>query len=78
MAPPPPQVVTVTVRDTPPADLLACPEPARGFPTDQTATIPPAVRDRLTGLALAYRDLFGRAVRLINWAAPGACPEPAR
>lgn len=65
------------VKDTPPADLLACPEPAQPFPTDATATIPESVRDPLMGLAAGYRDLFDRTVRLINWIEPGSCPAGA-
>ncbi len=71
-----PPVVAVTVKDTPPADLLTCPEPAKPFPTDATATIPENVRAPLKGLALGYRDLFDRTRRLINWIAPGSCPVP--
>jgi len=69
----PPQVIGVAVKDTPPADLLTCPVPAAPFPTDQEAVIPWAVRDRLKGLAISYRDLFDRQERLINWIAPGSC-----
>lgn len=69
-------VVAVPVKDTPSADLLVCPEPAKPFPTDATATIPETVREPLKGLALGYRDLFDRTRRLINWIAPGSCPVP--
>jgi hypothetical protein len=70
-------VVAMPVKDTPPADLLICPELAKPFPTDATATIPENVRAPLKGLALGYRDLFDRTRRLINWIAPGSCPAPA-
>jgi hypothetical protein len=70
----PPQVVAAAVKDTPPADLLVCPQPARAFPTDTVAVLPRALRGPLQGLAIDYRDLFDRQVRLINWISPGACP----
>ncbi|MDH4743158.1 hypothetical protein OMP43_03900 [Sphingomonas sp. CBMAI 2297] len=68
-----PEVIAVPVQDTPPADLLACPQPARAFPTDTAAVLPKALRGPLQGLAIEYRDLFDRQVRLINWISPGAC-----
>lgn len=70
----PPQVVAVPVMDVPPADLLACPESPKPFPVDAAATIPASVRSALMALAVAYRDLFNRQARLINWNAPGTCP----
>jgi len=69
-----PEVVAVPVKDTPPADLLACPLPARAFPTDTIASLPRQLRAPLQGLAIDYRDLFDRQVRLINWISPGTCP----
>jgi len=72
-----PQIVAVAVKETPPADLLICPTPAAAFPTNVAATIPDAVRAPLKGLALRYRDLFDRNLRLVNWIAPGTCPTPA-
>ena len=46
----PPRTVAIAVRDVPPAELTTCPVPPEGFPVDQAATMPPAVR------AAAIRD----------------------
>jgi len=73
----PADVVAVAVKDTPPADLLVCPEPPPAFPTDQVATIPLPLRTALRGLVLHDRDERVLRRRLIEWIIPGTCkPEP--
>ncbi|WP_454886170.1 hypothetical protein [Sphingomonas oryzagri] len=61
------------MKDTPPAELLACPVAPAGFPEDATATIPASVRAPAIALATAYAGLTLQLVRLINWNAPGSC-----
>lgn len=73
----PAEVVALPVNDTPPADLLVCPEPPTAFPTDQVATIPAPLRAALRGLVLHDRDQRIRLRRLIDWLVPGTCtPKP--
>lgn len=67
--------VTVTIKDTPPADLLKCPEVPEGVPEDQVAQIPTVARAALIRLAKALRVNTGRLRRLVNWHQPGSCPE---
>ncbi|MCW2396163.1 MULTISPECIES: hypothetical protein [unclassified Sphingobium] len=73
-----PAVIAVEVKDTPPADLLACPAAPAPFPRDATATIPPAVRSALIALATAYADTRDQLLRVIRWHEPGACADPRR
>lgn len=73
----PAEVVALPVKDTPPADLLVCPEPPTAFPTDQVATIPPPLRAALRALVIHDRDQRAHFRRLVDWIAPGTCtPEP--
>lgn len=58
----------------PPADLLACPVAVEGFPRDQVATMPPAVREAVIRLARGYFDLSSQLRRLIDFSEPGTCP----
>ena len=69
--------VTVTIKDTPPADLLKCPETPEGAPEDAIAQIPTSARAAMIRLAKAFRVNTGRLRRLMNWHQPGACPEPS-
>ncbi|MCW2399653.1 hypothetical protein [Sphingobium sp. B2D3C] len=64
------------MKDTPPADLLACPAMPAPFPSDAAATIPPAVRSALIALATAYADTRDQLLRVIRWHEPGACADP--
>ncbi|PVX30972.1 hypothetical protein DD559_17905 [Sphingomonas pokkalii] len=73
----PAEIVAVPVKDTPPANLLACPEPPPAFPTDQVAILPAPLRTALKTLVLHDRDQRVRFRRLVAWIAPGTCPtEP--
>lgn len=74
---PPPQAVVIRVKDTPPADLTACPVRPTGFPVDAEATMPPAVRAAAIRLAQAYAATVDQLERLIAWTAPAACVSPA-
>lgn len=57
----------------PPADLLACPIAPAGFPVDEIATLPPAIRVAAIRLAKAYAATASQLTRLIDHAAPGTC-----
>lgn len=61
------------VKDSPPADLLVCPASPAGFPEDQAAAIPPAVRDAAVRVLTAYHAVSTQLERLIEWNSPGAC-----
>ncbi|RJF94143.1 hypothetical protein D3876_00915 [Sphingomonas cavernae] len=65
------------VKDTPPADLLICPEKPEGFPVDAEATMPAPVRAAAIRLGRAYAAVYGQLVRLIEWEQPGACAPRA-
>ena len=66
--PPPP--VVITLKDTPPAELLACPQPPDAMPTGIAADMPAPVRAGLIRLALAYRAGIDQLERLISWNDP--------
>jgi len=70
-----PAVIAVEVKDTPPAQLLACPVAPEPFPSDASATIPPAVRSAIIGLASAYAQTRDQLLRVIRWHEPGACED---
>lgn len=73
---PPAKPVTVAVKvppATPPANLLACPIAPIGFPVEETATLPPAVRAAAIRLAKAYAAAAGQLAQLIDFNAPGSC-----
>lgn len=73
--PPPP--IVIKIRDTPPADLTACPQPPSPTPPGSVADIPPKVRLALISLALAYRASVDQLTRLITWTDPAhPCPAP--
>lgn len=63
------------IKETPPADLTVCPAPVEGFPEDQTARMPPDVRDAAIRVAEAFGATTERLRRLVEWHAPGACSE---
>jgi hypothetical protein len=71
----PAPVVAIPIRDTPPAELTACPIAPIGFPADEEswAVLPPAIRDATIRLAAAYATTRDQLGRLIDWLAPGAC-----
>lgn len=69
-APPP---VVIRVKDTPPAQLTACPERPAGFPAGAGAVMPAPVRDAVVRLAKAFALNTSRLERLIEWNAPGSC-----
>ncbi len=68
-----PVPVAVEIRDTPPADLLRCPESPAGFPADAEANMPAGVRAAAIRMARALRERGDQLVRLIRWHNPGAC-----
>jgi len=71
---PDPAVIAVKVPPAaPPASDLVCPVAPTGFPTDEVATLPPAVRDAAIRLATAYAAIASQVVRLIDFNAPGSC-----
>ena len=72
----PPAVIAIEVKDTPAADLLTCPVSPAPIPTDAAATIPPAVRAALIGLASAYAQTRDQLLRVIRWHEPTACEAP--
>lgn len=60
-------MIAMQIRDTPPADLLVCPAQPDPFPADAEATIPPAVRSAMIGLARGYAMVSDQLGRLIAW-----------
>ncbi|BCA60244.1 hypothetical protein HMP06_3013 [Sphingomonas sp. HMP6] len=67
-----PRPVAVTIKDTPSAELLRCPEPPAGFPRTD-AVIAPDTRAAIIRLAKAYAMTVAQLERLIRWSKPGAC-----
>lgn len=68
--------VVKLVKDTPPAELLKCPEEPAGFPLDQVAQMSTASRAAAMRIGIALRVNSGRLRRLIRWLQPDACPAP--
>lgn len=62
-----------TIKDTPPAALLTCPERMTRPAEAAGGVLPADKRVALGQLAAAYDDVFDRLVRLIEWEKPGAC-----
>lgn len=58
----------------PPPDLLVCPAPVDGFPLDEMATLPPAVRDAAIRVVRALANRTGQLRSLIDFHQPGTCP----
>ena len=73
-ADPAPTAVAVAIRDTPPAELLACPQRPEGFPLDSIATLPKPVREAAMRLAQSYAEIADQLERLIGWHGP-SCPR---
>ena len=67
--------VAVTVKSTPPAELLICADRPEGLPEDADliAQIPTKLRAGIIRLARAFGANASRLDRLINWNAPGTC-----
>ena len=75
-APLPPAPIVKVVKDTPPADLLACADRAKPLPTDGLATIPAPLRSALIALATAFGRNADQLDRLVRWNDPAACAPP--
>lgn len=71
-----PRVVVRVLKDTPPADLLACPV-VPVITVEPGGQLPREKRVEIYGLASAYRENTQRLLRLIGWHAPGTCGTPA-
>lgn len=71
---PPPEVVVRTVRETPPSELLRCPLPVGGLPTEGGASIPADWRAGIRRLARSRGDLFDQVSRLIQFHTGEPCP----
>lgn len=71
--------VAVAVKDTPPAELLRCPERPEGLPEDPAtiAQIPTKIRAGIIRLAKAFGANANQLDRLIDWNAPGTCGAKA-
>lgn len=76
-AEPVPTAVAVEIRDTPPAELLACPTRPDGFPQDAVATLPRPVREAAIRLAQSYAEATSQLERLIGWNTGHRCPTEA-
>ena len=73
-APAEPAVLALKVGPpAPPADLIVCPVAPAGFPTDEVATLPPAVRAAAIRLAKAYAATAAQLSSLIDFTVPGTC-----
>lgn len=68
-----PKPVVVTVKETPPADLLQCAQRPEAFSADAWGVLPPGVRDKLIEIMKAFGENASQADRLVNWHAPGSC-----
>ena len=63
-----PSVNAVKVEDTPPAELVACPQVFDGFPEGPAeADMPAEVRAAIVRLARGYRVTVDQLRRLIAW-----------
>ncbi len=72
-----PKPVAVVVKNTPPAELLRCPERPVGFPSSD-AVIAPETRAAIIRLAKAYAMTVAQLERLIDWSAPATCAGAAK
>jgi len=72
-----PTAVAVEIRDTPPAELLACPVRPEGFPLDSMATLPRPLRAAAMRLAQSYAEATDQLERLIGWNTGQPCPTEA-
>lgn len=75
-----PVPVAVTIKETPPAELTRCADRPEGLPEDPSliAQIPTAVRAGFIRMARAFAANASQLDRLVNWTAPGSCPEPTK
>lgn len=62
-----PTAIAVDTHIAPPAELLRCPDRPEGFPPDQWAVIPEAVRSAIIRLAQAFAGNAARQERLIEF-----------
>lgn len=69
--------VVVKVKDTPPAELLRCPDLPEGFPLAEVGQLSTASRAAAIRIGKALGLNAGRLRRLVNWLQPGSCPVPA-
>lgn len=69
--------VVVHVKDTPPAELIRCPETPGGFPLDQVGQMSTVTRAAAIRIGKALGVNAGRLRRLVNWIKPGSCASPA-
>ncbi len=74
-----PVPVAVSVKDTPPADLLRCADRPPPLPEDDAtvALLPPSVRRALIAVARAFAANATQLDRLVEWERPGTCPGVA-
>ena len=70
--------IVVTVKDTPPAELLRCAHRPEGLPEDPAliAQIPTRIRAGIIRLARSFAANADHLDRLINWNTPAACQSP--
>ena len=68
--------VIVKVKDTPPAELLRCPEAPEGFPLAEIGQLSTATRAAAIRIGKAMGVNAGRLRRLVNWLQPDTCPAP--
>ena len=66
--------VVVKVKDTPPPELLRCPEAPDGFPLAEVGQLSTATRAAAIRIGKALGVNAGRLRRLVNWIQPGTCP----
>lgn len=74
-AAPPPEVVVRTVRETPPAELLRCPAPVAGLPTEGAASIPAEWRAGIRRMAQSRGALLDQVSRLIQFHTGEPCHQ---
>ena len=69
--------VAVTVKDRPPAELQRCADRPDGLPEDPAliAQIPTKIRAGIIRLPRAFAGNATQLDRLVNWSAPGTCPD---
>jgi hypothetical protein len=72
-----PAAIAIEARVPAPAELVGCPVRARGFAAGAEATIPPAVRVTMIGLATGYAAVVSQLERLIAWETGRSCPAAA-
>lgn len=68
-----PAVKVEVIRETPPAELLRCPVPPVGLPTQGEAVIPSDWRSGIIRLAKSHGDLLNQVSRLIAFHTGEGC-----